>query len=122
MEWAGEQAHHAAQQQLPAEQRQMEKVVADCTLMLQEMDLIDAARTDQSQLVRIEHMPGDDNDAKACRAGVANNRLGAKKDGNGRPHRKGGNKATFGWVRGDLFKHLRRSSGDRWDFHITQHD
>lgn len=57
MEWAGEQARHAAQQQLPAEQRQMEKVVADCTLMLQEMDLIDAARTDQSQLVRIEHMP-----------------------------------------------------------------
>jgi hypothetical protein len=57
MEWAGEQARHAAQQQLPAEQRQLEKVVADCTLMLREMDLIDAARTDQSQLVRIEHMP-----------------------------------------------------------------
>jgi hypothetical protein len=56
-EWAGEQARDAAQQQLPAEQRQMEKVVADCNLMLQEMDLIDAARTDQSQLVRIESMP-----------------------------------------------------------------
>jgi hypothetical protein len=58
MEWASEQVRHAAQQQLPAEQRQMEKVVADCTLMLQEMDLIDAARTDQSQLIRIESMPG----------------------------------------------------------------
>jgi hypothetical protein len=54
MEWAGEQTCHAAQQQLPAEQRQMEKIVADCRLMLQEMDLIEAARIDQSQLVRIE--------------------------------------------------------------------
>jgi hypothetical protein len=57
MEWAGEQAHHAAQQQLPAEQRQMETIAADCRLMLQEMDLIEAARTDQSQLVRIEYGP-----------------------------------------------------------------
>lgn len=57
MEWAGEQACHAAQQQLPAEQRQMKKIVADCRLLLQEMDLIEAARTDQSQLVRIEYGP-----------------------------------------------------------------
>jgi integrase len=57
MEWADKQARHAAQQQLPAEQRQMEKVVADCNLMLQEMDLIEAARADQSQLVHIEHTP-----------------------------------------------------------------
>jgi len=55
MEWAGEQARHAAEQQLPAEQRQMQKVVADCRLMLQEMDLIEAARADQTQLVRIEY-------------------------------------------------------------------
>lgn len=57
MKWAGEQSRHAAQQQLQAEQRQMEKVVADCTLMLQEMDLIEAARTDQSQLVLIDSAP-----------------------------------------------------------------
>jgi integrase len=57
MEWADKQARHAAHQQLPAERRQMEKVVADCKLMLQEMDLIEAARTDQSQLVHIEHRP-----------------------------------------------------------------
>jgi len=57
MEWADKQARHAAQQQLPAEQRQMAKVVADCKLMLQEMDLIETARADQSQLVQIEHRP-----------------------------------------------------------------
>ncbi len=55
MAWAGEQACHAAQQQLLAEQRQMDKVVADCRLLLQEMDLIEAARTDQSQLVHIDY-------------------------------------------------------------------
>jgi hypothetical protein len=57
MEWAGEQARHASQQQLPAEQRQMEKIVSDCRLLLLEMDLIEAARTDQCQLVHIEYGP-----------------------------------------------------------------
>jgi len=57
MKWAGEQACHGAQQGLLAEQRQMDKVVADCRLMLQEMDLIEAARIDQSQLVQIEYSP-----------------------------------------------------------------
>jgi len=57
MKWAGEQACHGAQQGLLAEQRQMDKVVADCRLMLQEMDLIEAARIDQSQLVQIEYGP-----------------------------------------------------------------
>jgi len=57
MEWAREQAHHASQQQLPAEVRQMERIVADCKLILQEMDLIESARIDQSQLVRIELGP-----------------------------------------------------------------
>ena len=57
MEWAREQARHAAQQQLPAEERQMERIIADCKLILQEMDLIATARIDQSQLVRIELGP-----------------------------------------------------------------
>src|SRR5262245_17750872 len=37
--------------------RRAKQVVADCRLMLQEMDLIEAARTDPSQLVRIEYGP-----------------------------------------------------------------
>jgi hypothetical protein len=38
---------------LPAEERQMKRVVQDCELLLEEMTLIERARTDQRQKVRI---------------------------------------------------------------------
>ena len=60
--------------------------------------------------------------SKTRGAGVANGHLGAEKDGNGRPNRQGGDQTSFGRKRGHLFKYLRHSSNDRWDFHIPEHD
>ncbi len=52
--WALEQITWARRQHLPAEERQMKRVVQDCELLLQEMTLIERARTDQRQKVRIQ--------------------------------------------------------------------
>ena len=51
--WALEQITWARREHLPAEERQMKRVVQDCELLLEEMTLIERARTDQSQKVRI---------------------------------------------------------------------
>jgi hypothetical protein len=52
--WAIEQIAWSRREHLPAEERQMKRIVQDCDLLLEEMSLIERARTDQSQQVRIK--------------------------------------------------------------------
>ena len=51
--WAKQQLEWAERERLPAEVRQMKSLVQDCNLMLEEMDLIDATRANEHQLVTI---------------------------------------------------------------------
>ncbi len=52
--WASEQIAWAHRERLPAEERQMKWLVQDCDLLLEEMTLIERARTDRRQTVRIQ--------------------------------------------------------------------
>jgi integrase len=52
--WAIEQIAWSRREHLPAEERQMKRIVQDCDLLLEEMTLIERARTDQGQQVRIK--------------------------------------------------------------------
>jgi hypothetical protein len=56
--WALEQITWARCEHLPAEERQMKRLVQDCELLLAEMTLIERARTDQRQQVRIRQERG----------------------------------------------------------------
>ena len=51
--WAETQAAYALAQGLLAEERQMRGIMESCRLMLDEMDLIEAARADSQRLVTI---------------------------------------------------------------------
>jgi integrase len=53
-DWALVQITWAAKEGLPAEQRQMKRLVADCDQVLEEMTLIERARADSSQGVTVE--------------------------------------------------------------------
>jgi integrase len=53
--WAKEQAGWAAKENLLAEERQTKQLIQDCELMLEEMDLIESARRDAAQSIRVEH-------------------------------------------------------------------
>jgi integrase len=53
-DWALVQITWAAKESLPAEQRQMKRLVADCDQVLEEMTLIERARADSSQGVTVE--------------------------------------------------------------------
>ena len=57
--WATEQITWARREHLPAEERQMSRVVQDCELLLEEMTLIERARVDQRQKVRIQKERGN---------------------------------------------------------------
>ena len=52
--WAVEQARWSQGQQLYAEERQMKRLIQDCDLLLEEMRLIECARSDSAQLVQIQ--------------------------------------------------------------------
>ena len=49
-----EQIGWARREHLPAEKRQMKRIVQDCDLLLEEMTLIERPRTDSSQQVKIK--------------------------------------------------------------------
>jgi len=53
--WAKEQAGWAGQENLLAEERQMKQLIQDCELMVEEMDLIESARRDGAQSIKVEH-------------------------------------------------------------------
>ena len=53
--WAEQQLQYAHREKLVAEARQMKGLIADCELIKEEMDLIDAMRKDAAQTVSIEH-------------------------------------------------------------------
>lgn len=55
LSWAKQQSQWAAKETLYAEERQMNHLVEDCGLMLQEMDLIEHARTDRTQTIVLNH-------------------------------------------------------------------
>lgn len=55
--WAEQQIQYARRQKLVAEERQMKQLIADCKLIKEEMDLIEAMRKDASQTVNIQHGP-----------------------------------------------------------------
>lgn len=55
MAWAEQQVRYAAREKLAAEERIMHQLIADCKLVMQEMDLIEAARADQAQVVSVRH-------------------------------------------------------------------
>jgi len=57
--WATEQITWARREHLPAEERQMTRVVQDCELLLEEMSLIERASVDQRQKVRIRKERGN---------------------------------------------------------------
>lgn len=56
--WALEQITWARRERLPAEERQMKRVVQDCELLLEEMTLIERARVDEHQKVQIQQERG----------------------------------------------------------------
>jgi len=58
--WAKQQQEWAGKEGLSAEQRQMKQLQADCDLMLSEMDLMEIARADRSQLIFVDHGGSDD--------------------------------------------------------------
>lgn len=53
--WAEQQEQWATRERLPAEQRQMNQLQADCDLMLKEMELIEIARADRRQAITVNH-------------------------------------------------------------------
>jgi len=53
--WAEQQLQYAQREKLVAEERQMKQLIADCKLIKEEMDLIEAVRKDAAQTVSIEH-------------------------------------------------------------------
>ena len=53
--WAEQQLQYARWEKLVAEERQMKQLIADCNLIKEEMDLIEAVRKDAAQTVSIEH-------------------------------------------------------------------
>jgi hypothetical protein len=55
--WAEQQLQYARREKLVAEERQMQQLIADCKLIKEEMDLIEAMRKDAAQTVSIEHGP-----------------------------------------------------------------
>ena len=58
--WADEQRRWATRNGMLAEERQMKQLVQDCDMALLEMDLIQKARSDGSQLVKIKTLNGED--------------------------------------------------------------
>ncbi len=55
--WAEQQLQYARREKLVAEERQMKQLIADCKLIKEEMDLIEAMRKDAAQTVSIERGP-----------------------------------------------------------------
>jgi hypothetical protein len=53
--WADQQLRYAVREKLAGEERTLKQLIADCKLMMQEMDLIEAARADQAQAVSVRH-------------------------------------------------------------------
>ena len=47
--WAKQQVGYAVREHLPAEEVKLGQLIADCKLVMEEMDLIEAARADRSQ-------------------------------------------------------------------------
>jgi hypothetical protein len=58
--WADEQRRWATRNGMLAEERQMKQLVQDCDMALLEMDLIQKARSDGSQLVKIKTLNGEE--------------------------------------------------------------
>jgi hypothetical protein len=57
--WAEEQIRYARRENLAAEEQKLRQLVADCRLVMEEMDLIEASRADGAQQVRVDHRPKD---------------------------------------------------------------
>jgi hypothetical protein len=53
--WAEQQVVYAVREKLSAEERKLQQLIADCKLVMEEMDLIEAARADQAQIVSVHH-------------------------------------------------------------------
>jgi integrase len=56
--WAEEQVNYAVREQLPPEELKLKHLISDCKLVLEEMNLIEAARADHSQKVAVRHGNG----------------------------------------------------------------
>jgi integrase len=52
--WAKQQVSYAVREHLPAEEVKLGQLIADCKLVMEEMDLIEAARADRSQSVTVQ--------------------------------------------------------------------
>jgi hypothetical protein len=53
--WAEQQLRYAVREKLAGEERTLKQLITDCKLVMQEMDLIEAARADQAQTVSVCH-------------------------------------------------------------------
>ena len=58
MAWAEQQLRYAVREKLAGEGRTLKQLIADCKLVMHEMDLIEAARADQAQAVSVRHGAG----------------------------------------------------------------
>ena len=57
--WAKPQVSYAVREHLPAEEVKLDQLIADCKLVMEEMDLIEAARADRSQSVTVQQGPNN---------------------------------------------------------------
>jgi hypothetical protein len=62
--WAEQQIRWTTKEGLYAEHRQMTQLVRDCDVLLQEMDLVAAARKDDQQTVTVDHRSADGRPAR----------------------------------------------------------
>ena len=53
--WATQQVDYAIREHLPAEEVKLGQLIADCKLVMEEMDLIEASRADRAQSVTVQH-------------------------------------------------------------------
>lgn len=82
-DWALVQITWAAKEGLPAEQRQMKRLVADCDQVLEEMTLIERARADSSQSVAVEQEKMHaSKEAPRAKPGMVTHTVGPKAKGN----------------------------------------
>lgn len=90
-DWALVQITWAAKERLPAEQRQMKRLVADCDQVLEEMTLIQRARADSSQDVTVEQEKMHDaKETRGTKPGMVAHTMGPKAKGNNKESRRRG--------------------------------
>jgi integrase len=97
-DWALVQITWAAKEGLQAEHRQMKRLVADCDQVLEEMTLIERARTDSSQNVAVQQEENDANPkARGTKPGMVAHTVEPKAKGNRKESSRRGSQSRRKW-------------------------